>query len=106
MTDWQGRMKTSGGASMPQNSEFGSHDQAFIRKLTEAGVAIDSIYDIGAAQGEWSWQMAKVVPQAKFNLFEPWERDQYAESLARILRERPAFRMHRIGLGDENTTLQ
>lgn len=90
---------------MPLNSDFGSHDQAFIRNLTKAGIAISNVYDIGAAQGEWSWQMAKVVPEAKFNLFEPWESDQYAEALATILRQRPDFRVHRIGLGDENTTL-
>jgi len=86
--------------------DWASYDQDFIRNLMKAGIGIDSIYDIGASNGYWSWQMAKVVPQAKFNLFEPLESDQYAEDLANVLRDRPDFRMHRIALGDEDTTLQ
>jgi FkbM family methyltransferase len=50
--------------------------------------------------------MAQVVPHATFNLFEPLESDQYAKELANVLRDRPDFRMHRIALGDEETTLQ
>src|SRR5262249_26340449 len=43
---------------------------------------------------------------ASFNLFEPLESDQYTKDLANVLRDRPDFRMHRIALGDEETTLQ
>lgn len=85
---------------------WASYDQDFIRNLMKVGVTIESIYDIGASNGTWSWLMAKVVPHAKFNLFEPLESDQYAKELANVLRDRPDFRMHRIALGDENTTLQ
>lgn len=84
---------------------WASYDQEFIRSLTKAGIAINSIYDIGASNGTWSWLMAKVVPQATFNLFEPLQSDQYAKDLANVLRDRPDFRMHHIALGDENTTL-
>jgi FkbM family methyltransferase len=85
--------------------EWASHDQDFIRNLTKAGISINSIYDIGASNGIWSWLMAKVVPHAAFNLFEPLESDQYAKDLANVLQDRPDFRMHRIALGDEETTL-
>lgn len=85
---------------------WASYDQDFIRNLTTAGIAIDSIYDIGASNGFWSWHAAQVVPQATFNLFEPLESEQYAKDLAFVLRDRPDFRMHRIALGDEETTLQ
>jgi len=41
--------------------EWASCDQDFIRNLTKAGIKIDSIYDIGASNGTWSWYMAQVV---------------------------------------------
>lgn len=88
-----------------EKREWGSHDQDFIRNLTKAGIAIDSIYDIGASNGIWSWLMASVVPHATFDLFEPLESDQYAKNLANVLQARPDFRLHRIALGDEETTL-
>lgn len=88
------------------NREWASCDQGFIRNLMKVGIAIDSIYDVGASNGGWSAQMAKVVPHATFNLFEPLESDQYAEDLARVLRDRPDFCLHRFALGDEETTLR
>ena len=91
---------------MSKTGEWGSHEQDFIRKLARAGVAIESIYDIGASNGYWSWLMAQVVPDAKFNLFEPLESDQYANDLANVLKAYPDFRMHRVALGNENTTLR
>ena len=85
---------------------WASCDQDFIRNLTTAGIEIDSIYDIGASNGTWSWLMAQIVPRATFNLFEPLESEQYAKNLANVLQNRPDFRMHRIALGSENTALK
>ena len=86
--------------------EWASCDQDFIRNLIQAGITIDSIYDVGASNGGWSALMAKVIPHATFNLFEPLESDQYAAILAEVLRDRPDFRLHRVALGDEETTLR
>jgi FkbM family methyltransferase len=95
-----------GGERVTCKGDFGFTDQKFIRKLISGGVAIESVYDVGAARGEWSSVVAEVVPRAKFNLFEPLASDQYAEFLANVMRERPDFRMHRVALGSENTRLR
>ena len=45
------------------------HD--FLRDIQQAGLKIDTVYDIGACQGEWSkWHKSMVMPHANFILFE------------------------------------
>jgi FkbM family methyltransferase len=83
-----------------------SHDRAFIQKLFDAGVAIKSVYDIGASNGQWSAQVAPVLPGATFELFEAWVSPQYAEQLDAVLRNQKNFRVHRFALGRENGTVR
>lgn len=85
--------------------EFASRDKEFVSTLTKAGIEIGSVYDVGASNGYWSWGIATVVPDASFNLFEPLAGDQHCPDLAKVLQARPNFRLHRVALGDENTTL-
>ena len=85
---------------------FGETDQNFVRRLVEAGIDIECAYDIGASNGLWSWQIAQAVPHARFELFEPNDSEQYAKELAQVLKGRPDFRMHRVALGNQDTTLR
>jgi len=91
---------------MVQIVDFGRRDQDFLRRLLKAGIDMPSIYDIGASNGVWSWMMSDVVPHATFELFEPHPSEQYADTLAQVLKARPGFRMHRVALGNQDTTLR
>lgn len=86
-------------------SYFGRTDQEFLKRLVSAGVKVSHVFDIGASNGIWSLTMAQTIPCATFDLFEPNESQQYAEMLKTTLEQRPDFRMHRVGLGDRDTTL-
>lgn len=86
-------------------SDFGRADQEFLKRLVRAGVKLNHVYDVGASNGYWSWMMSKVVPNATFDLFEPNESEQYVDTLNTVMAQRPDFRIHRIGLGDCDTTL-
>lgn len=86
-------------------SVFAKTDQDFIRRLADAGIEIRSVYDVGASNGLWSYQIAGVIPKATFDLFEPNESVQYADMLEATLKAHPDFRMHRVALGDKDGTL-
>lgn len=91
---------------MPCRGKFASYDEEFVSKLVKAGVSINIIFDVGASNGWWSAEVSKAAPEARFELFEPLDSPQYAEVLANVLAQHPQFRMHRIALGSENTTLR
>lgn len=83
-----------------------NHDRRFVEKLVNAGIPIETVYDVGASNGQWSAQIAEVLPRATFELFEAWVGPQYADALAAVLRRRPDFRVHRFALGRENGTIR
>lgn len=39
-------------------------------RLKQAGMKIDTVYDIGAHKGSWSFEVKQALPDAKFHLFE------------------------------------
>lgn len=90
---------------MVNRGEFASHDEEFVRRLLDAGIEIENVYDIGASNGYWSARLKAVVPSARFDLFEPLASPQYAEMLAKVLQRHPDFLMHRVALGAENEEL-
>lgn len=54
----------------------------FLRRVQDAGLRIDHVYDIGACDGAWSLAMrSRVLPHASFFLFEA--NPAYAHSLGR-----------------------
>lgn len=84
-----------------------NHDQAFLQRVTAAGIPIKSVYDIGASNGQWSERSVGLLPEATFELFEPWpDSPQYAETMEANLRQYPNFRLHRFALGRESSTLR
>lgn len=53
---------------------------SFIQRMTQAGMAINTVYDIGAWNGNWSREHKRVLPASDFILFEA--NPAYAEVLA------------------------
>jgi len=56
----------------------------FLTRLKQAGLKLDTIYDIGAHKGLWSLQVKEVLPEAKFFLFEAnpvWKADLEATGM-------------------------
>jgi FkbM family methyltransferase len=48
------------------------HDHTdFIRRVVANGMAIDTVFDVGANIGGWSRQMRRVLPSARIEMFEP-----------------------------------
>lgn len=91
---------------MDAQASFASMDTHFIDRLVTAGVSIGTVFDIGASNGIWSDSVAAVIPTSRFELFEPFDSPQYEERLAAVRAAHPAFTMHRVALGAENTTLR
>lgn len=93
------------GGTMAKNAAFGSFDVGFIEKLVDAGQTFNVVYDIGASNGGWSHVISEVLPNAKFELFEPFDSPQYADTWSVNRQRHPDFRMHRVALGAKDDTL-
>jgi FkbM family methyltransferase len=44
---------------------------ALFERLNRHGIIIQEVWDVGAFKGEWTLEVAKYLPNAKFTLFEP-----------------------------------
>jgi FkbM family methyltransferase len=62
------------------------------------------IYDIGAAEGEWSSAMSALFPASQFHLFDPLASllPKYSSALEIQLQQHPNFAMHPVALGAHN----
>jgi hypothetical protein len=50
---------------------YASQDRAIISRLIEAGVPIETIWDVGASNGGWSWILGCNIPTIRHHLFKP-----------------------------------
>lgn len=86
--------------------KFAEIDCRVLAKLLEAGFSPDVVYDVGASNGAWTWNAAKLLKGAEFHLFEPqMESDaNYAKNIANVKRYTPKATLHPIALGERNGT--
>lgn len=83
-------------------------DTEYARKLVQSGVVnLKTVYDVGASNGDWSEDMAEVLPDANYHLFEPLSgaSSPYYGDMQECLRRFPHFKLHPIALGNINGTL-
>lgn len=85
--------------------KFAEIDCRVLAKLLEAGFLANVVYDVGASNGAWTWNAAKLLKGAEFHLFEPqMESDaNYAKNIANVKRYTKAT-LHPIALGERNGT--
>ena len=82
------------------------HETNLLRAFKEAGFDPRVFFEIGSSNSGWSYQMGTLFPTARFHLFEPLvdKKDFYREHTAKILQLRPDFRVHKIAVGDADST--
>ena len=84
--------------------EFAALELKLFSQLRKGGFDPKSIYDIGSAAGSWSYNVAQIFPEARFELFEPLsDLELYQNLLVKWLNEYPSFRLHEIGLAADNS---
>ncbi len=73
-------------------------------KLVNAQFNPAVIYDIGAAEGEWSGAISALFPASQFHLFEPLASllPKYSSALEIQLRQHSNFTLHPVALGAQN----
>jgi FkbM family methyltransferase len=71
---------------------------AFFKSL---GFSPSCVFDVGASNGGWSWQVKEVFPQAVFHLFDPLagRYEPYRREFERLLATGWAPEMHAVALG-------
>jgi len=72
-----------------------------LSKLINAGFNPAVIYDIGAAEGEWSAAISTLLPRSQYHLFEPLAEvlPKFSTALEVQLRQHPNFTLHPVALG-------
>lgn len=75
-----------------------------IRHLQSRGLEVRHVVDIGASNGAWSFEISALLPQARFDLFEPLVDlvPSYRDVVEPLVRARPQFHLHRCALGDRS----
>jgi FkbM family methyltransferase len=90
---------------MPRQSfEYAELDRELFSVLKRLGYEPNAIYDVGASNGIWSAEIAKVFPRASFHLFEPLIDHvlSYRSAMSHHLQQHPTFRLHKLALGRES----
>ena len=87
---------------------FSEAELRLLERLKAFGYIPQIIYDIGASNGAWSQSVATICPESTYHLFEPLadHLDHYREVMTSNLAAHPNFTLHKIGLGDDNATLE
>lgn len=78
------------------------------RSFKETGFEPRAVFDIGSSHSGWSYEVAKIFPEASFHLFEPLldRKTYYQENTANILQARADFRVHKVAIGDMDGTIK
>lgn len=77
------------------------HDHSdLMRRLVDGGNTFDTVYDVGANIGAWTCTMQKVLPQARFELFEPLAGRHPDLDAAARFDEIENFALHAVALSD------
>lgn len=87
---------------------FAQEEKKLLTRLKAAGYTPDVVYDVGASNGSWSSQMAQVVPDAAYHLFEPLvdHNRSYADRMNETLAAQRKFSLHRIAVGDADGNIE
>jgi FkbM family methyltransferase len=80
---------------------YAKADHAFINRLLVAGIGLETLWDVGASNGAWSWIVGRQVPSLSHHLFEPLAGHvaSYADTLSHHLAAFPAWTLHSVALG-------
>jgi FkbM family methyltransferase len=83
---------------------YASQDSAFINRLMKADVQIQTIWDVGASNGAWSWIVGRNIPKVRHHLFEPLAGhvEDYAKTLQQHLYAHPNWTLHTSALGERD----
>ncbi|RXF74317.1 FkbM family methyltransferase [Hansschlegelia zhihuaiae] len=77
---------------------------SLLRRLSENGWELNVLYDVGANIGRWSIEAQRVLPGARFELFEPLVgRYKPVDDAVRFSQIRD-YGLHPVALSDENKT--
>jgi FkbM family methyltransferase len=92
---------------MASNSlPFAEAEIRLLRRLKECGYVPKVIYDVGASNGMWSNLIDQLYEGAgEYHLFEPLASSNpaYKQGLDWHLSQHPNFKLHPIGLGEQNS---
>src|SRR5262249_44556288 len=101
-----GLLKRITAATRDDKPAFGADELRVFSLLAKCGFSPETIFDIGAANGEWSALLHAVFPRASFHLFEPLADvlPSYQQNLRAQLDRNPQFSLHPIALGGETGT--
>lgn len=79
-------------------------DRQVLRRLMSLGYQPQSVFDVGASNGGWSYYMKQVLQQTNFYLFEPLVDycPTYQTLMTEMLAVYPDFQLYPYALGDHN----
>lgn len=85
-------------------TNFAELDQEVFSLLKRFDYQPTVIFDVGASNGMWSSQIAKVYPDSKYYLFEPLvdHFDDYKTVMNANLKSHPNFTLHQCALGEKS----
>jgi FkbM family methyltransferase len=89
---------------MSPPDDFASDETRVFSRLSKAGFAPRTVFDIGAANGTWSTRIAEIFPAATFHMFEPLASliSGFEEGLHWQMQNHPSFRLYPVALGAES----
>ncbi|HLP85477.1 MAG TPA: FkbM family methyltransferase [Phycisphaerales bacterium] len=93
---------------MKTSSTFAEIEKEFFQRLTRCGWSASAVIDVGGSNGAWSRTLADVLPDCRFDLFEPLaSRDpEYATILKNLCDDQTQFILHEVALGATAGTQQ
>jgi FkbM family methyltransferase len=83
---------------------FADCERRFFASLLQSGWQVDSVVDVGGSNAAWSSAMADILPDARFDIFEPLARREaeYARVLDWAKQTHRSFHIHEVALGAQS----
>ncbi|MEL4898649.1 FkbM family methyltransferase [Crocosphaera sp. Alani8] len=87
---------------------FAQLDQDLFTLLKNFGYQPKVIFDVGASNGTWSYNISQVYSDANYYLFEPLvdHFEDYKSLMDKILEKNPNFTFHQCALGEKSGEIQ
>lgn len=83
--------------------EFCLLDKRIFQNLKRLNYYPKVIYDVGASNGSWSAEIAKIFPESRYHLFEPLvdHSEEYSRPMHSHLASNGNFQLHKVALGEK-----
>jgi FkbM family methyltransferase len=87
---------------------YGDEDAAVGKSLVDSGYTFPIVFDVGGSNGSWVNIMSKVMPNSRFELFEPLAEIQpsYKEILVYLKQIHKESYMHPFAIGERDGTIK